>query len=318
MTPEYEYSVCKLECGHLQRIKKQHYKLGKFRCNSCQEDKFKKEAESVGLEFLGDSDSSYKRYKFKSCSHEKRMVPEQVRSGSFSCKQCSSSQLEQNLQQVEVSVLSKTKSKVVIRYNKCRHTCTTKYSNIAKNTIPSCKECRLTVIREQAVAEGLKLLDKDSSVVNTSSYFYELPCGCTKSLRVGNVKRGIWACSVHSNWWSKPSNIYLIRFSAGDVVWLKLGVSTDVSRRISDYKIKKNFESSILFCKQMPSYAEAVRIEKQLHNELVASNLQHETMKEYMTNGFSECYPENILDSLVAELKKRVNDDQSSSTSSCQ
>lgn len=309
MTPEYQYQIYDLECGHSQRIKKQHYKLGKFKCRECKTIKFKTEAEENGLDFISDTDSSYKRYKFKSCGHEKRALPEQVRTGSISCKECVIVSMDESLKLAGVTLLWKAKEKVSLLYNNCGHTIITKYSHILRNTIPNCDGCRLELIQEQAISQGLKLISKDTSNLNNNSYFYELPCGCTRSLRVGNVKRGVWACNLHSNWWSKPSNIYLIQFSVDNHIWLKLGVTTNIDRRILDYKLKSSFESNVIFCKQLSSYAEAVKIEKQLHSEFKCHNLDHNLMKEYMTNGFTECYSEKIVDSLIEELQKRVNND---------
>lgn len=309
MTPDYQYSNYILDCGHTQRIKKQHFKAGKYSCKTCQELKFKAEALQNNLEFICNSDSSYKRYKFKACGHEKNILPEQVRTGKFKCKVCEENQLISDLSFCGVELVEKKKSKVVLKYSSCGHTVETKYQHIGNRNVPSCKDCRLEELKQQSFCEGLELLYKDESNLSTNAYFYKLPCGCTRSLRVGNVKRGAWACTTHSNWWNKPSNIYLIRFSADGFSWLKLGVTTSVERRIFDYKMKKDTNKTVLFCEQVSTYSKAIEMEKYLHKQFKSCNLNHKEMRSYMTNGFTECYPHDIMQKMLSKIEEVVKNE---------
>lgn len=303
MTPDYQYKEYVLDCGHTQRIKKVHYKDNKYRCNACLKNKHEKEAEQNDLTILeSDSNGSYRKYKFNGCGHEKFMLPDQVRTSSFKCNTCVDGNLSTTLLEFDIQLLNKIKSKIEIRYNSCNHTLITKYSHLVNKTIPKCKECSLVRIKQEALNQDLILLGKDNSVVNLNAYFYKLPCGCEKSLLVGNVRRGSWSCDTHSSWWNKPSFLYLIKFVSDEKTWLKLGVTSDVKRRIWDYKLKIDCTNQVVFSLKIPTYKQAVTIEKAIHLKFKELNLDHDLMSTFMTNGHTECYSEDCLSALLIEL----------------
>lgn len=283
------YSIYTLDCGHKQEIRKTHFKEGKYRCHDCVYLKHKTEAENVGLKLLEKTNSAYKRYQFISCGHEKRVAPDQVRTGNVECKKCRKENINDILQNNQIEILSKVKNKCEILYLDCGHCQLTKYSNVLRNTIPKCKNCSFELQKEQALSEGLELLHEDQSV-SLKSYFYKLPCGCTKSLRAGNVKRGVWACDVHSNWWNKPSGIYLLKLKFNDFECLKIGVATNVKSRISSYKFKEKCEVTEILYINFETYKSAINVEKELHVRLKHLNVDRDKMKLKMGSGWTECY----------------------------
>lgn len=298
----YQYSIYKLECGHSQEIKKQHYKAGKYKCNTCMFLKHKEEAVNSGLELLEDKPSSYKRYKFISCGHEKLITPDQVRTKNVECKECKLENLDSILKSLNIEIVSRVKNSCEIKNLGCGHIIKTKYSNILKNYLPKCSICSFELDVEVAKSKGLELLEKNYND-DQASYFYRLPCGCVKSLRTGNVKRGVWACDIHSNWWNKPSGVYVVKLEFKDFTCIKLGVSTDLNCRISSYGFKEDCKVTTLIYKDFDTYKNAILIEKKLHSKFKNSNIDNDAMKLKMKSGFTECYPVELSFNILKELE---------------
>jgi hypothetical protein len=83
------------DCGHVQDIHIGAVRAGKahFKCRTCQENLYKNEASSLGLEYLGKAetqDKDYRSYKFACCGAVRDMQVGNVRSGHFSCPKCPS------------------------------------------------------------------------------------------------------------------------------------------------------------------------------------------------------------------------------------
>lgn len=75
-------------CGHEQVISAQDVVTKRFECRECILENLKREADQVGLIFLGKAEPWKGRYRFKQCGHEKVINYKQVRTGSFLCQQC--------------------------------------------------------------------------------------------------------------------------------------------------------------------------------------------------------------------------------------
>ena len=84
--------------------------------------------------------------------------------------------------------------------------------------------------------------------------------------------------------------------------WIKIGVTSNLPRRILEYKIHSPFrvvsESTIEF----PSLAEATKTEKRFHKKLKYLRIEPKLMKGYMQNGTTECYPMEHFELLNKEL----------------
>lgn len=304
---QYQYAQYKLPCGHLQDIRKQHVKTGSYRCKACLKAQYEEDAQICGLEiteFQPCSDKDYKRYKFIGCGHEKLLTTYAVRNKNIECTDCVDDQRHKDAIRNNLVLMdSKDCSKWTHRdykYNSCGHVQKMKLQDVSKNKIPKCTQCRELRWKTEANLAGLEFLCISNEDINCCEYL--LPCGCTKKFKTGNVRYNKWACDEHSNFWTKPSDIYLIKFTTETKQWLKLGVSTDAKRRILDYKIKCKYDADIIVTKTFETYKEALEFEKLMHKKYKYSNLSHSNMKEYMQNGWSECYDLSLIDVLHKEI----------------
>lgn len=311
---QYAHKLYELECGHHQDIKKQHAKSRKFRCKTCLIQKYESAAATNNLVIIDHSPTQnpdYKLYKFIDCDHQQLFATYNVKTG-VNCSSCT----------INARILAAERNGLVLlnsdctdkwmhrdyKYKECNHTQSMKLQDVENNNVPKCRQCRKDRWIEEASSSGLVFIgESETALSNNSKYYkYELPCGCVKDFKVGNIKRNVWACDVHSNFWNKKSNLYVINFTdvSSSFSWLKIGVSTNVQRRISDYKLKSKCKHDILFVREFSSYKEALTFEKRLHSDYKDFNLDHSLMKKYKQNGWSECYTLDISSKLLYELRK--------------
>jgi hypothetical protein len=311
---QYAHKLYELECGHLQDIKKQHAKTGKFRCKTCLVQKHESVAELNNLaivDHMPTSDPDYKLYKFIECGHEQLFASYNIKFG-VKCTVCTiqsrfDAASRNNLELLNADCTDKWMHRNY-KYKKCNHVQSIKIQDVENDNVPECRQCRQDKWVEDALSVGLVFIgESETTFSNNGKYYkYEMPCGCIKDFKVGNIKRNVWACDLHSNFWNKKSNVYVIKFTdtLSGFSWLKVGVSTNVQKRISDYKLKSKCKYDILFVKEFDSYKEALAFEKRLHSDYKDFNLDHSLMKKYKQNGWSECYTLDISSKLLSELRK--------------
>lgn len=300
---ETEFDVYVLECGHSQRIKKANYRAGKFRCRTCIHEKHTSEAKDKGLELL-ESISSNKRYRFIACGHEVTLSPDHVRTTNPVCRVCEESKnldgLKKTCENTGASVVDDTGRYLRIKMS-CGHEKSIKRKAFGMGKL-FCRDCSEDTHNEQALSQGLRILSRDASNKNTTSYFYELPCGCSKSLRAGNVNLGKWSCDSHSAFYSREAYIYVVRLNLPDSkACLKVGVATNPDRRIGEYG--KLVKSEMLKCWSFKSLASATKVEKKFHRSLIEFRIQPSDLSGIMKSGFTECYPENMGKLLIGILE---------------
>jgi hypothetical protein len=312
---QYAHKLYELECGHRQDIKKQHAAAGKFRCKTCLIDKYENIAKLNNLEIVNhtpNSDPDYKLYKFKDCGHEKLFASYNIKSG-ISCSTCTiqsrfDAAHRNNLELLNADCTDKWMHRDY-KYKKCSHIQSMKIQDVGNNNIPECRECRQNSWIEDALSVGLVFIGESKNKVHKNSKYYEylLPCGCKKDFLIGSIKKNSWACDVHSNFWNKRSNVYLIKFTelSSGFSWLKVGVSTNVNRRINDYKLKSKCLHDILYVKEFDTYKEALVFEKNIHCKYKNINLDHNTMKKFKQNGWSECYPVEFSCDFVSIIRDK-------------
>lgn len=283
-----------LPCGHTQDIKACHVKVGKFRCQSCVKENHIREARLLDLELIDHAptdDADYKLYKSKSCGHERVMpawhISRQVEKGFIECQICVSDRRFEAAERNGLVLIADESEKWMYRkyaYKLCGHEQYMKIQDIAKDIVPSCETCRITRLHTEASDRGLTLLKMN---VEKEKHLYELPCGCTKAFKAGNIRRDVWACDNHS-YLNKDAYLYVLEFIEDDFSWVKIGKSINVADRI------KNIESAAyceaLYISPKRKSHEILKIEDELHKQFSKVNLEYDIMKFKMKNGWTECY----------------------------
>ena len=82
------YRTYKLDCGHEQDIHVTPMRSGKFRCQTCLENKLHADAAEQGAVIVCASrDKGYRKYKLD-CGHEQKVGVNKMRIGGFRCRTC--------------------------------------------------------------------------------------------------------------------------------------------------------------------------------------------------------------------------------------
>lgn len=305
-----QYKSYQLACGHISEHKYTHVRAGLFRCQKCKQDKYTSEAKAAGLVIIDGNptnDADYKLYKYLDCGHEKLLTSYNVANLKHGvCLICEEKRRYAEAERNGLELLNlEDASKWMHRDYKfisCGHTQSILLSRVTNNTVPSCRICNELKWFKEAKDEGLEFLGVSRKKENVTLYNYRLPCGCIKPMTTGTVRLGVWACNNHSNYYCKPSNVYLFEFVAEGFSWLKLGLSSKLERRIGDYKMKVPYNCTKLYVVPTKSNREAVIYEKALHASHKSSKLDYLSMKEFMTNGGNECYPMSMKDYFIYTL----------------
>lgn len=297
------YAIYELPCGHSQEIRKQHYKAGRYRCKTCQNIKHSEEAKAIGLTLIEDL-GSYKKYQLP-CSHYKNILPEQVRTGIYACDDCKDSQRKTATSKLNIEILSTLPNKLHIKFLSCGHTQIVKSAILHKDNSPICKECIHMEHLHHAEREGLLIVNQ-TNLTTTREFTYLLPCGCLKKLKAGNVKRGIWACDTHSNWWNKSSGIYVLKLTLGTSEIVKIGVTCNVKSRIASFGLADSVKFELIEYYTFENFKHATDVEKTLHKDFSHLKLPCLIAKTYLQSGYTECYPIEHLGYLIQQLEYSI------------
>jgi hypothetical protein len=74
-------------CGHHHETQVGHVRAGLFKCQMCQDQKFRHEASAVGADYLENIDGNYGRYQLE-CGHHQVIGIGEIRKHAFRCQTC--------------------------------------------------------------------------------------------------------------------------------------------------------------------------------------------------------------------------------------
>lgn len=159
-----------------------------------------------------------------------------------------------------------------------------------------CLSCEREQIQKRGLVFGLTPTGNYNSLNKTHEFI--LPCGHSKYMRSTAIKAGVVCPICAEDHLNKPCDMYfLIGFSEG-FTFLKIGVANDTNVRIKDYRNKKKISWMLMASVGFSSKRDALKVEKLFHKDNFNKRLDPERMREYLTEGFTECYPMELLPTL--------------------
>lgn len=169
-----------------------------------------------------------------------------------------------------------------------------------RNSQIACKICVQEKHRKEASEQGLTILNR----VNLGGYSYLLPCHHEQYIHITAVRSGQWMCrQCNESYFDKPSQLYLLKLTDGNLSWLKMGYTNNLKVRVRSYKLPDHVAVEIMKLVSVKSGKEAIVIEQTLHSKYFKSRLQPEGMKKHhRQDGYTECYPFSMLQCLLTEL----------------
>lgn len=186
----YEFN----KCHHRQELRTDAVRAGNIRCEQCQEEKLKKEAQDVGLELIGGGrDNHWRKYRFLSCSHIQEIAVSCVRSGSFRCEQCQEEKIRQEAEEVSLKLIGQGKdcNYRIYEFNSCHHKQEIQITNVRHKQF-KCQTCLEECIKQEAEEMGLKVVGRGKTFEFRTYEFNE--CHHQQEIRVACVRSGSFRC----------------------------------------------------------------------------------------------------------------------------
>lgn len=294
-----KYSI--KSCGHVQDIRTESIRKNCFRCRQCFIDSIYKACEGTTFEPIIEDGYSYKfKAVCKVCGAVGNKTVKLVGKCS-NCIELKEKELAKNNGATWATRLSGPNRLYLLD---CGHYITAKAPRISAG-IFECKQCNSDRFIYHASLSETEIIDSNTN--DKSRVLCKLKCGCVTEVRRDAIYRGRVYCKTHDyNFYSNPNGLYLIELQNGDFSWLKLGMSLDVERRISDYKLSDDTTYTVLKYIKIKSGYEAIKVENKLHKKYDEFNLDKNLMYKYMLSGFTECYPISIKENLLLELEELI------------
>jgi len=295
------------KCGHTQEIFTTSVRNNRFRCHSCFKEQLKNEAKAVGLTLLGEGKSqAYRIYKCNICDHHQEIQFGAVRRNNFRCENCFQTKLKNEAKAVGLELIGKGKNKDYrkYRFNQCGH-----IHEVHKNTVrfnnPRCHICHKQKLQKEAKAVGLTLVGKVEDPAYRKYKFNH--CGHTQDIPPSHIRNGYFRCmECEDTNLKKPSKVYILEITSKKETFLKLGYASNIKRRTYGYGLSKSAKIKKLKVVDFKTGREALDFEKSLHKKYKKKRLPLKKMKEhFQSQGFSECYPLEMLDKLLEELESK-------------
>lgn len=179
----------------------------------------------------------------------------------------------------------------------CGHEKSIQSGNFSKG-IFRCQPCLEKSYHENCEKFGMKYLGH----VKAQTHRVKLPCGCEVDKHISNIRAGSWSCSTHKmSSLDGVGYIYMYKISYLDKEWLKIGYSSDHEQRVSQYSclpLNLEFITDIKFS----TGRLALKAEKRFHKESHDYKVTAFDTRDFMDNGFSECYSISHLNLLLTKL----------------
>jgi len=304
----YSYRLYRFnDCGHEQEITKHSIRRShqnNFKCDACLQAKLRKKAKAKGLTLLGQGKKrSCRLYRFNTCGHEQEIRPAKIRTNNFRCDQCLQAKLKKEAKAAGLTLLGlgRTSSYRLYRFNTCGHEQEFQPGHVLEGRF-RCDQCLKVKLKKEAKAAGLTLLGPGR---NSHYRLYRFnTCGHEQEVHTYAVRENNFLChQCEETSLDLPSHVYFIEIRVGKENWLKLGHAKTVSSRIKQYGLPKSAKLTKLVMIDFETGREAHEYESSLHTKYKRRRLPVKRMKKFHTkNGFNECYPMKMLDTLMDEL----------------
>jgi len=296
------YRIYQLPCGHQQEVVISHIRLKNFRCQICHLKKLTAEATTRSCELLGPGKNfDYRLYQLP-CGHKQEINVARVRDGQFWCQSCIAEKQSAEAKSHGCELLGPGKGKDRNIYRlPCGHEQDVQVGNIRIGNF-RCQICMLEKLTQEAEAHDCKLLGPGK---RANRRIYRLPCGDEQEILTPHMRHGNFRCQVCEEYaYTQPSNVYLLHIKAGADEWLKLGYAKNIDNRINSYGLPLNANVFVLITRPFNTGKDANKFEQTLHKKHRRARLRAKEMANFhAAGGHTECYPVQMVETLIAELK---------------
>lgn len=320
---DYEYrNFRRIKCGCIKDLRVSRLKEYVSTCFACKTatvtDLMKGRYERAGIILLEQrkKGSTYKKFLKIDCQHEIYLINQQIKDNDFHCPTCLEVDTQKACEKQNIKILGpctdlNLSQPASWRWIKCLTCGFEKNANtfrIRQETI-GCQGCQLEKHKREASAVGAELIDTipaDDKYRKT----YKLPCGHLSKKTPHDITTGnIFCKECNRGCWQRNENtLYILKISVEGFSWLKFGFSKNVERRLQGYGLPETATADLVFSSIVATGEEAIITEKAIHKKYKNTKYPSCLMENYHTrNGFTECYPLDMLETLIYETNQVVN-----------
>lgn len=300
------------DCQHKEYLQPTHVRRNNVKCSICHENRIRDTAKTVGLTLVEKYGThEFRKFISDSCGHELVLRVESLPNRAIgSCSVCFDIKLEKEANLADLDLVRDFETQGTYRrykFKSCNHEQTIAHPCVKVGRF-QCQSCKEDNFAKDAKKEGLLLIGHAVGKHNDHKRHYQLPCGHTRDLRMSHVKESRWECDIcEDSHFNKESIVYLIKLIFDDFECLKLGYARNLQSRVWCYGLIKGVRIEEIHTINFATGKEAIVFEKSIHGKLSKYRINKNTMKKYMTNGTTECYPIYMLDALLSALTKGEN-----------
>lgn len=294
------YLLYLLPCGHSQEFQIQHIRRGNFRCLSCQILNYTNECDASGFIFIKKNNKNTLTVKNKICGHVLNLSIQNIRNSKGFCSHCFEQRLHDEAVKVGLIYLDnrgQNNGYRSYRFVDCGHEQVIHHQCIPVGRY-ECKSCLVDKWKTEASLIGLEYIEKVGK-----NHKYRLQCGCFKIMDTEAVRTNtrMNCLNCDDTYYSRPSFLYLFKITDSHGCFLKLGFSNNPERRSTQYG---TIENKLLLQVPFKSGYDALLVEKRIHNNYRDFKLNPLDLKKRMQSGFTECYPVELEEVLLKDLKE--------------
>lgn len=297
-----QFRLYALSCGHAQEVRVANLRKGHFACKTCLAEKMRHEAAKQGCKLIGVGKSNQYRLYLLPCGHEQQVKTGHIRDGNFRCSVCMNEALHKEAKSQGYKLIGAGKNCLYRLYalpcghEREVHTGAMRIGNVR------CQVCLDNKLNLEARVQGCKLVGAGK---NAHYRRYLLPCGHVQDVHCGRLREGYFRCQIcEDTSRTQPSNVYLFHIKVDPDEWLKLGYAKVLDSRASRYGLPQAADVTTVYCLPCDTGNGAHALEASIHASYRRKRLTKKQMKDHHTmDGFSECYPVTMLETLLSELE---------------
>jgi len=280
------YGLYKInKCGHILDIRRDGVKGDNFRCKYCLLDSIYAACEGTSFVPIINGEPSYK-FKAK-CSKCGYICAKSVTLVG-KCLNCVEIKEKEDAASHGAMWVKRISGADRLYTLSCGHSIIAQASRISDGRF-ECKQCIQENLEYCASLAGAEILETGNE---KHKCLCKLSCGCISNVRRDAIHRGRIYCKDHDKThYNSPNGVYLIEINHDGVSWLKVGMSLDLERRISEYKLHEDANHCVLKYVRFKTGHEAIKFENSVHKTFDEFNLDNNIMRKHMKSGYSECYP---------------------------
>lgn len=166
-----------------------------------------------------------------------------------------------------------------------------------------CQDCYKKEVSDLLNSNGYTFVKKTTPV---KSIYKFNSCGHSREFFDSAALRGNAICrECNVSTYDKPSYIYLLEIETDSWSFVKLGYGKDIKNRVREYRLVKECKVTVIKTVYFETGMSALLVEKSLHKKYANQRLNPDDICVYFNRqGFSECYPKAMQDTLLKELEE--------------